>query len=79
MTIVKGSNVRTNWYYKKNKEEPFFQIGIALDEGIVQTLTEEICNHGEFKGLAEKGEETESLSFLSEAYFFEMNLLIPSN
>ncbi len=72
MTIVKGSNVRTNWYYKKNKEEPFFQIGIALDEGIVQTLTEEICNHGEFKGLAEKGEETESLSFLSEAYFFEM-------
>lgn len=75
MTIINGSNVRTNWYYRKNNEKPFFQIGIALDEGIVQTLTMEICNCGEFKELAEKGDKTKSLSFLSEAYFFEMKFV----
>lgn len=75
MTIVDGSNVRTNWYYRKNKEKPFFQIGIALDEGIVQTLTMEISNHGELKELTEKGEKIESLSSFSEAYFFEMKFV----
>lgn len=75
MTIIDGSNVRTNWYYIKNKEKPFFQIGIALDEGIVQTLTMEICDSFEFKELVEKETETKSLAFLSEAYFFEMKFV----
>ena len=75
MTIINGSNVRTNWYHRKNKEKPFFQIGIALDEGIVQTLTMEICDSDELKDLAEKGKETKSLAFLSEAYFFEMKFV----
>lgn len=74
MTIVDGSNVRTNWYHRNNEKTPFFQIGIALDEGIVQMLTMEICDWDD-KELAEKGEETKSSSFLSEAYFFEMKFV----
>lgn len=74
MTIVDGSNVRTNWYHRNNEKTPFFQIGIALDEGIVQMLTMEICDWDD-KELVEKGEETKSSSFLSEAYFFEMKFV----
>lgn len=75
MTVRYGSSVRTNWYYKNNKADneavPFFQIGIALDEGIVETITIEIMQSDEFKELIEMEDKTKSSSSLSEAYFFE--------
>lgn len=75
MTIINGSDVRTNWYYRNNIKTPFFQIGIALDEGIVQTLTMEIFDSIEHKGSDEKGEKEKSSSSLSDAYFFEMKFV----
>lgn len=75
MTMIYGSNVRTNWYHKNNKKKPFFQIGIALDEGIVQTLTMEIGDSSVFKELTENGAGSKSLPFLSEAYYFEMKFV----
>ncbi len=75
MTAISGSNVRTNWYYKRNGEKPFFQIGIALDEGIVQTLTMEMLHSDEFKELTKAKDRTESLASLSDAYFFEMKFV----
>lgn len=75
MTIITGSDVRTNWYHRNNKETPFFQIGIALDEGIVQAFTMELFDSVEHRELVERGEKAKSLSFLSEAYFFEMKFV----
>ena len=69
MTEVQGSSARSNWYYKRDNDKPFFQIGIALDEGIVQTITMEVLNSGE---LIKESNRTKSLSSLSDAYYFEM-------
>lgn len=74
-TIINGSDVRTNWYHINNTEKPFFQIGIALDEGIVQTFAIELFDSIKHKELAEEGEKEKSASFLSDAYFFEMKFV----
>lgn len=74
-TNITGSSVRTNWYYK-NVEEPFFQIGIALDEGTVQTLTMEIMSSAKAKEQSKTRDKTKSSrTLLSDAYFFEMKFV----
>ena len=70
---ITGSSVRTNWYYK-NEEKPFFQIGIALDEGIVQTLTEQMMTCYKDKEFTKEKRKMPQ-SALSSAYFFEMKFV----
>lgn len=56
-----GSHSRCNWYHK-DEEDPFFIIGISLDEGVTESLACEML---------------ESLSYdpLKDAYYFEMKFV----
>ncbi|MBQ9886099.1 MAG: hypothetical protein IJM37_04465 [Lachnospiraceae bacterium] len=56
---ISGSNVRDNWYHKDEKE-PFFVIGVGLDEGITESITLNLLD----------GQEK-----FSDAYFFEMKFV----
>ena len=58
--LIRGSNVRSNWYHKDN-DNPFFIIGVGLDEGIIESMTCEMMSFKKEKSLSliEKTKETE--------------------
>lgn len=63
-TKIMGSSARHNWYHK-DEDNPFFVIGVSLDEGIVESLTCDIVGN-----LLNDEQEK-----LSDAYFFEMKFV----
>ena len=61
---IRGSNVRNNWYHK-DEDKPFFVIGVGLDEGIVESLTQDMLA---YQHIDDQGN-------LSDAYFFEQKFV----
>lgn len=59
-TIIVGSHVRNNWYHKM-EDEPFFVIGVGLDEGITESITIDMLTD------RESGQQ----EIFNDAYFFE--------